>query len=191
MGRRITLKDLEEEGDWTVDAVSIVDNPAVGMARFFATKKKERGMSITGAMASKGMTVKKAAEESGVDSKHLSAYKSGSRTMGRKAATKLSPVLGELPDTLMLGNRNAVLKRARDAGDRPGVLNATKSFVEIADELGVPDDVLDELVDAACKFAASNSYAGAANGWGMDEDYDPYGYEAEGRNRDGTRKANK
>lgn len=38
--KRVTLKDLEKEGTWGVDSVSIVDDPAVGMALFFATKSK-------------------------------------------------------------------------------------------------------------------------------------------------------
>lgn len=145
-------------------------------------------MSITAAMKSKGWTVKRVAEESDVEVAHLSAYKSGSRTMGRKAATKLAGVLDESPETLMLANRGEVMQRAVKRGDRTGVLNAVKSMVEITDNYTTPGSPLDrqieELTDFAIDFAESS---GAAGGILMDDESDPYGYAAEGRDGFGRR----
>lgn len=185
--RRVTLKDLEEEDDWTVEAVSIVDNPAVDKALFYATKsKRSSDMSIESVMKSRGLTVTKLAEKSGVEQKHLSAYKNGSRTMGRLAALKLSAVLGESPEALMLHNRGAVLKKAEEKGDKVGVLNATKSIVKIGQDAGVPDSVLDEVVANAVKYAEQTKPL-PAGGWGLIDEGDPYGFAEEGRDRHGNR----
>lgn len=116
-------------------------------------------MSIAAAMKSKGLTSTKLAERSGVEVGHLSAYKNGSRTMGRKAATKMAPHLGESPDALMIANRASVIDRAMKRGDRRAALNATKSLVEIAEEHapdGALDAKLDGLVDHVVEFAGGS-----------------------------------
>lgn len=44
--KRTTLADLEANGDWIVNAVSLVDEPAVPKARFIAVKSKNEHQSI-------------------------------------------------------------------------------------------------------------------------------------------------
>lgn len=126
-------------------------------------------MSIQSAMKRRGLTTSQTATKSGVEAAHLSAYKRGSRTMGRKAATKLAPHLGESPEELMISNRGAVLKRAEGRGDVQGVLNAAKGLVQIAEDAGAGGAELDGLVDHVLKFAQTH---GTASGYGSSEGFE-------------------
>lgn len=133
-------------------------------------------MSIAATMKSKGLTSTKLAQRSGVDIRHLSAYKNGSRTMGRKAATKMAPHLEESADALMIANRASVIKRSMKRGDRRTALNVTKSLVEIAEEHapdGALEEELDGLVDHVVKFAGGSvGISGYELGDGTDPDGD-------------------
>lgn len=93
-------------------------------------------MSIGSKMDELGLTSGELARMSGVELRHLSAYKCGSRTMGPKAACKLAAVLGESPESLRAGNRLAVARRAERRGDAAAVLGATRQALEI----GHPED---------------------------------------------------
>ncbi len=142
-------------------------------------------MSSTAAMKSRGLTSTKLAERSGVEVAHLSAYKNGSRTMGRKAASKLAPHLGKSADALMISNRATVIQRAMKRGDRRAALNATKSLVEIAEDCapdGALDAELDGLVDHVVKFAGGSVWIG---GYGLGDEIDP---DDKGRDARGIRR---
>lgn len=114
-------------------------------------------MSIGNAMKRKGLGTGELADLSGVEAKNLSAYKNGSRTIGRLAATKLSPVLGESPTELVFGNRAAMLDRAMRRGDRRGALQACKGMVQVGEEAGLDDESLDQIVEIGRKFAAETA----------------------------------
>lgn len=114
-------------------------------------------MSISRAMKKWGLGTGELADLSGVEAKNLSAYKNGSRTMGRLAATKLSAELEESPTELMFGNRAAMLDRATKRGDRRGALQACKGMVEVGEEAGLDDESLDQIVEIGTKFAAETA----------------------------------
>ncbi len=73
-------------------------------------------MSIESAMKSKGLKTSELARLAGVEAKHLSAYKNGSRTMGRNAARKLAETQDTSPEVLLVGNRAEVMNRAAKRG---------------------------------------------------------------------------
>lgn len=125
-------------------------------------------MGISRAMKSRGLTVKELANRSGVAQKNLSAYKSGSRTMGRKAAEKLAEVLDEPAEALLIANRAEMMNAAAKRGDRVGVLNAAKAVMKIGDDFAAPGSELSESLDKVVEWAIK--YAGTTTPYG-DFDY--------------------
>lgn len=125
-------------------------------------------MNIGNAMKRKGLGTGELADLSGVEAKNLSAYKCGSRRMGRKAAEKLSGALETSPEALLVGNRAAVLENAVKRGDRHGVLNACKSMLAVAEDAGADAQTLDQIVDIGTRFAAVTK--ASAPGFADDEE---------------------
>lgn len=95
-----------------------------------------------------GITQGTLALRAGVDQTRVSRYESGDRAMGRASAEKLARVLDADADTLMFGNRAAMMRKAMRDGDPAGVLEAAKSAVKLADARELTEhgeEALDEL----------------------------------------------
>jgi transcriptional regulator with XRE-family HTH domain len=98
------------------------------------------------------------ASDLGMDQSQYSRLESGAQIMGECVSQRLARHIGGSTSAaeLALANKAAAFRRAMVRGDRVGVLNAAKSFVQYAEHL--PDDpeldrMLDKLVDRACSFA--------------------------------------
>lgn len=138
-------------------------------------------MSLDTVLKNKGLTVKKAAAQAGIEPSHLSAYKTGQRTMGKAAAKRLADVFGESPEELILSNRAAMLDRAIKRQDRHGILNACKGLLFVAEDAGADGETLDQIVEIGTRFAAATKSA-ALDFYDSEEHV-----SGDGRRADGTR----
>lgn len=170
-------------------------------------------MSFTEMMREAGLSSGDLADLAGLPRSHVAAFKSGGRTLGQKAAGRMAPHLDAHPTELVVENRLAAMKRAAGDGDARGVLNAVTSIVRAVEKTGAGDateEHLEALVKFAEQYAEGNidnrelvevleddedgSVATKSSGgfvpFSDDEDDsdDPYGYAAEGRDRQGRRK---
>lgn len=124
-------------------------------------------MDIEAGMEATGYTTSKLAELSGVEASNLSAYKNGSRTLGKAAAERLARHLPANAFELMVGNRTQMLERSAVRKDARGVLNAARGFVDVYESVGVKSTTVEEKIERVVDFAVRFSQEhgkGAAGG---------------------------
>ena len=144
-------------------------------------------MDLKEAMRETGLSNEGLASLTGMPSSRIAAYKSGGRGLGTKSAKKISEFVGRPAPELVAESAVKRFERAKAAGDREGVYKAMRNILTVVEKHEVDADTesnLDEMMDAACKFLESTP-AGAAGGWGMDDDE---GYGPEGRDARGIRR---
>lgn len=122
-----------------------------------------------------GLTQERLAELVGTDRANIAGLESAARAISAKMGDRLAEHVDIPSAELVIANRLAAIKRAKDQDDPHGVLTAAKGIVEIVGDRELTPEgetFIDNIVDGAITFATTGSY----------QDTEVYGSdEAEGR----------
>lgn len=148
--KQITLKDLDD--DWTIPVVSMVDDPAVDKARFFALKNKEMRMEqgmhkIREVRKRRNLSIAEVSEATNISRGNLSQYETGGRALGPNAAKRLGDALGMKPEELIYTNRFAVAAKAKDEEDVPTLLQSLRAAIQASEEVDLSESAEERLAE--------------------------------------------